>query len=102
MPASVQSVIKEVLYYLRSNGSDNNKDWFVGISHDPLETIITKHYVDEEKDLWVYRECLNPKDAKDVLRYFTETLKCDGNKDGETSNDNKYVYAYKKNSRTNP
>ena len=101
MPASVQSVIKELSYYLRSNGS-NNKEWFVGISHDPLETIITKHYVDEEKDLWIYRECLSPKDAKDVLRHFTETLKCDGDKNNETSSDNKYVYAYKKNGRTEP
>ena len=101
MPANVQSVIKEISYYLRSNGS-NNGDWFVGTSHDPLETIITKHYVDEEKDLWIYRECLTPNDAKDVLRYFTGTLKCDGDKGGEIPSDAKYIYAYKKNGRTSP
>lgn len=101
MPASVQSVIKEISYYLRSNGTDN-REWFVGRSYDPLETIITKHCVDEAKDLWIYRECLNPADAINVLRYFTETLKCDGDRNTETPSDSKFIYVYKKNSRTTP
>lgn len=101
MPASIQSIIKEISYYLRSNGSDC-KDWFVGLSHDPLETIITKHSVDEEKDSWIYRECLSHKDALDVLKYFREILKCDGSKVLETQDEAKYVYAYKKNDRTEP
>ena len=98
MPANVQSIIREISYYLQSNGYDNRM-WYIGLSVDPLESMITKHGVDEEKDLWIYRECLTPDDAIFVRGQLMKTLKCDG-EERNPENGEKYVYVYKKNSRT--
>lgn len=103
MPANVQSVISELLYYVRSNDRDM-KNWYVGLSNDPLETIIVEHGLDEEKDQWVYRQCLTHEDAQKVLSHFVITLGCTTNSQiGKGIKDQaKFVYLYKKQKHTNP
>lgn len=79
------------------------KKWYVGLSSDPLETIIIKHGLDEEKDQWIYRQCLSSTDAQKVLRHFVVTLGCVT--DNETLSEKehlKFVYLYKKKKHTNP
>ncbi len=75
--------------------------WFVGFSIDPLETMIVTHGVDEEKDLWIYRECLSATDAKLVISQLRSLNKCDSI-DTLQKPEEKYVYVYKKNARTTP
>jgi len=75
--------------------------WYVGIAQDPKARLFNDHSVDQKNDAWIYRTALGEKVARDVEEYFINTLGTDGDTGGGDEN-TKSVYAYKKNSHTNP
>jgi hypothetical protein len=98
---SVQQIKYDILLYMKEFGG-GFEDWYVGISSDPLETLLEEHQVDRDKDPWLYKQALTFKAARTVHQYFLNILHSDGLpvNDGDKQMD--CVYAYMKSERTKP
>ena len=98
---SVQQIKYEILAYIKEFGGDFS-EWYVGVSGDPLNTMLDRHRVDKEADIWLYKQALTFRACRTVQRYFLERLRTDGASvsSGEESED--CVYLYKKSERTSP
>ena len=100
----MQTILRErieILAYIKEFGGDFD-EWYVGISGDPLTTMLDRHHVDKEEDIWLYKQALTFNACRTVQRYFLERLRTDGVAvtSGEESED--CVYLYKKSERTSP
>jgi hypothetical protein len=98
MAKSVETVKREINEHIQNRGGAYS-DWYVGIASDPRDRLFNDHNVSKENGHWVFRECENADDARDVEYYFVYTLRTDGGPGGG-DNTTKYVYAYRKTSRT--
>ena len=98
---SVQQIKYEILAYIKEFGGDFH-DWYVGIASDPKNTMFETHSVDEEDDIWLYKQALTFAACKTVQTYFLEKLKTDGEAVIEGNEDTDCVYLYKKSERTRP
>ncbi len=98
---SVQQIKYEILAYMKEFGGDFH-DWYVGIASDPKDTMFKTHSVDEEDDIWLYKQALTFAACKTVQTYFLETLKTDGKAILDGNEDTDCVYLYKKSDRTSP
>ena len=79
----------------------SHSDWYVGIAQDPVKRLFDDHAVNRQTDAWIYDYACTSDTARNIEKYFVETLGYDGGPGGgdETTN---AVYAYKKNYHTNP
>ena len=98
---SVQQIKYEILAYIKEFGGEFH-DWYVGIASDPKNTMFETHRVDEEDDIWLYKQALTFAACKTVQTYFLEKLKTDGKAVTEGNEDTDCVYLYKKSERTHP
>lgn len=97
---SERKIAGEIEAYITKSGSPN-ADWYVGIAAVPRERLFKEHSLHEKGDLWIYREAESATSARKVEQYFIESLNTNGGGGGGGAN-TKYVYAYRKNSHTNP
>ena len=101
MVYSVQQIKYEILAYIKEFGGDFN-DWYVGVSADPKKEMFHRHSVDEEDDIWLYKQALTFKACNTIQRYFLETLNTDGKPVTNGDEDTDCVFLYKKSTRTTP
>lgn len=101
MVYSVQQIKYDILAYIKEFGGDFS-DWYVGISADPKKTMFEEHCVDQENDIWLYKQALTFTACKTIQDYFLQILKTDGIAITEGDEDTDCVYLYKKSERTNP
>ena len=101
MVFSVQQIKHEILAYIKEFGGEFG-DYYVGVSADPMDALLTMHKIDKDKDPWLYKQALTHRAARTVQSYFLERLKADGTPvmDGDETID--CVYIYKKSAGTNP
>ena len=91
-------LVKRIRMYMSKFDGDYS-DWFVGIAKDVDEELFEKHKVDEN-GIWISFGADTDEIAKEVEKYFL-----DKNTDGnpvKLDENVRIVYAYKKNSKTNP
>jgi len=100
MSNSSDKIISDIKDYIRNNGSVYSS-WYVGIAKDPRDRLFNGHNVHQNGDAWIYREAESSQVARDVENYFINTLGTDGGPGGGDWQSNN-VYAYKKNSHTDP
>jgi len=93
-------LIREISDYLKQSGG-NPREWYVGISQDARKRLFQDHSVDEKKDSWIYRTADSNKEARESEDYFLNKVGTDGGPGGGDTSST-MVYAYKKNSHTNP
>ena len=98
---SVQQIKYEILAYIKEFGGDFD-DWYVGVSADPRQTMFKQHSVDQEDDIWLYKQALTFAACKTVQQYFLNTLNTDGDAVHHGDEDTDCVYLYKKSERTLP
>lgn len=101
MIRSVQQIKFEMFGYIKEFNSDFGA-WYVGIASDPQAVMQSRHAVDLEKDIWLYKQALSFAACRAVQRYFFEKLKTDGDPVSSGSEDMDCVYLYKKSERTRP
>ncbi len=75
--------------------------WYVGITETPRERVFQDHKVKEKTDAYIWRKAESANVAGNVEDYFVNTLCTDGGTGGGTDSSD-FVYAYKKNSHTDP
>jgi len=93
-----KTVIKRIESYMSKFEGDYS-NWYVGITNDLDEELFEKHKVDE-KGIWISFGADTEEVAYKVQKYFL-----DKKTDGiirDLQMDSRIVYAYKKNSKTNP
>lgn len=81
-------------------GTDDYSDWYVGITNDIDRRLYDEHQVDKKQDKWIH----SPADSKDIAQEVEEYF-LDKGMDGDTGggyNNTTHVYAFKKNSHTDP
>lgn len=100
MTQSEEEIKREIKEYMHNCGGAYSS-WYVGISEDPKDRLFNGHNVDKESDYWIYRTATSSEAARRIEQYFVEILGTDGGAGGGDE-DAKAVYAYKKNSHTNP
>lgn len=91
------SIISDFEKYV---GIDDYSDWYVGITNDIDRRLFDEHKVDKKLDRWIY----SPAESKDVAQEVEEFF-LDKGMDGATGGGNAdtiHVYAFKKNSHTDP
>ena len=98
---SVQQIKFEIFAYVKEFGADFS-DWYVGISHDPKKALFEDHELDEQNDIWLYKQAMSFAACETVQKYFLETQNTEGNKLVAASEDTDCVYAYKKSENTKP
>ena len=74
-------------------------NWYVGIASDPKDRLFNDHNVNEKPGIWIFQECENDSVARDIEKYFVDTMKTKGGSGGGDE-DSIYVYAYKITSTT--
>ncbi len=94
------SIINNIKSYIDNVGGSYS-EWYVGISKDARYRLFVEHSVDENSDNWIYRTAFNSEIARQVEKYFLDIIGTDGGTGGGDDSTN-MVYAYKKNSHTNP
>jgi len=100
MAKSEEEIRAEIKAYIDRNGGPYSS-WYVGIAADARERLFNNHGVDEKNDFWIYQTCSSSDIARNVEAYFVNELSTDGGTGGGGDDTDK-VYAYKKNSHTNP
>jgi len=98
MAKSAETVKREIKAHILNRGGAYS-DWYVGIASDPRDRLFNDHNVSKDNGQWIFRECEDSAVARDVEDYFVNTLGTDGGLGGG-DNTTKYVYAYRKTSRT--
>lgn len=98
--ASEEQIKEDIKSYIDDHGGQYNR-WYVGISDNARKRLFDDHNVDEDSDLWIYRTASSATVARRVEDYFVNELGTDGGTGGGDENSNQ-VYAYKKNSHTDP
>lgn len=93
-------IIAAITKHIKDRGGEL-KDWYVGITEDAEERLFKGHNVDKENDKWIYRTAKNSKEARELEKYFIDSLRTDGGPGGGDDDADK-IYAYKKSSNTNP
>ncbi len=91
----IRTTIKE---YIDGWGGQYSS-WYVGIAANPRDRLFSDHGVNEE-GAWIFDSCASSAAARHVEEYFIN-LGCDGGTGGGDES-TKAVYAYMKQSHTNP
>lgn len=94
------NIINEIKQYIDNCGGSYSS-WYLGISNDAKYRLFVGHKVNENTDNWIYRIAINSDVAREIEEYFIEHIGTDGGTGGGDDSTN-MVYAYKKNSHTNP
>jgi hypothetical protein len=76
-------------------------EWYVGIAKDPKQRLFKDHNVNEDTDKWIHVGASSSTVARNVEDYFVSKLGTDGGSGGGDSS-TIHVYAYRKNSHTDP
>ena len=96
---SKQTIIVVIEKHIASmDGSYSN--WYIGISNDAERRLFEEHKVSKENGKWIYRTANSDYIARDVEQYFI-AKDCDGGSGGGDEGSD-MVYAYKKDSHTEP
>lgn len=94
------TIIKELKDHIAKRGGAYS-DWYTGIAEN-AEKRLDEHSVNrKEGDKWAFRTAISSDVAREIEKFFVETLDTDGDQGGGTDA-TKSVYVYKKNSHTNP
>jgi len=94
-----QQIVNEISDYMKKCGGVY-REWYIGISSDARNRLFNGHGVKENGDYWIYRGADTNQDARDVEQTFLKAGCAGGTGGGDWTS--KSVYAYKKNSHTNP
>ncbi len=92
-----QKIVQDFKEYI--NGGSYNS-WYIGITSDINQRLFIDHNVLEKGGTWIHASADSNDIARSVEKYFLD-LGCDGGTGGG-DNTSETVYAYKKNSNTNP
>ncbi len=95
-----ETIKNEIKNHISKRGG-TYPDWYVGITNDTDRRLFQEHNVSEKNDIWTRKNSGTLSKAEKIENYFTGELVTDGAPGGGQS-DSIYVYAYKKNSHTNP
>lgn len=93
-----QQIIADFQNWIFKNGN-MYREWYIGITSDINQRLFTDHCVNQI-DIWVHAPADSNEIARSVEKYFLN-LGCDGDTGGGDFSST-IVYAYKKNSRSNP
>ena len=95
-----EKIIEEIKTHMSGCGGYYSS-WYVGISKDSRNRLFNEHAVNEKTDSWIYRIAASSDIARQIEEYFVYVLGTDGGPGGGDK-DARSVYAYRKNSHTNP
>lgn len=98
---SVQQIKYEILAYIKEFGGDFH-DWYVGVAADPKNEMFHQHKVNEQDDIWLYKQALTFKACNTIQQYFLVKLNTDGVPVTSGTEDTDCVYLYKKSDKTTP
>ena len=97
MAKSKKEIIKDIQNYITKRGGAIN-GWYVGIAAKPRERLFDDHSVDEENDVWIYRQASSSSVAREIEKHFLDKGARGGMGGGD--DDTKSVYAYRISSHT--
>lgn len=100
MPKSKEEIIVDIKAHIKKSGCSYSS-WYVGISKDARDRLLSGHKV-KEKNAWrIHMQASSTQIAREIEDYFVNTLGTDGGPGGGDE-DADMVYAYKKESYTDP
>ncbi|NQT81050.1 MAG: hypothetical protein HQ555_11755 [Candidatus Aminicenantes bacterium] len=100
MPKGRQEIIDDIKEHIDKSRFPYSS-WYVGISKDARDRLFNGHKVNEKDAWWIYRQASSTQTAREIEDYFVNTLGTDGGPGGGDE-DADMVYAYKKESYTEP
>ncbi len=100
MTKTKQEILDDIKAHISEEGSGYSS-WYVGISKDAKDRLFNEHDVKEEGDWWICCEASSSSAAREIEDYLVNALGTDGGVGGGDE-DSDQVYAYRKESHTNP
>ncbi len=100
MKKEKEQIKQEILAHINKEGGAKSS-WYVGITQNIEQRLFGDHKVQKENAWYAFREAMNSTEAREIEKYFIETIGTDGGTGGG-DNDASWVYAYKKTSQTDP
>ncbi|MFH2068271.1 MAG: hypothetical protein ABII89_02250 [Candidatus Omnitrophota bacterium] len=101
MAYTKEQIIADITDYISKSGVKYWNEVYVGVSKDVKDRLFNGHGVIEQSDKWIYRQATSSAVARDIESYFINTLGATGGTGGGDDTAD-YVYAYKKESHTDP
>ena len=95
---SHEQILSEIISHAEK-GYSIPSDWYVGITHSPIQTLFQIHRVDRQNGFWIYRTAGSKEEARKIK---DELLERGFVTKPELINDGTVVFAYKKTNTTIP
>jgi len=95
-----EQIIHEIETHIANVGGPYN-EWFLSVTDKPKYALFTTHKLRTTGDAWIARKAKDDLQAWDVEEYFRTVCKTHG-RQGASSLDHVYVYAYRMKPHTKP
>ena len=99
MPSNPGRIIGDIKSFMSRHDEDYSH-WYIGVTDDPITSLLEDHKVDINVDLWLCSEAFTDQEARNVEERFVKEWGMDG--DCAESDSGRFVYAYLKSANTEP
>jgi len=94
MAKTKEQIVSDLKIYIRDLGGEYSK-WYIGIAADARKRLFDDHKVEERGGKgWIFRKCESSDIAREIEKYFIDTLGTAGGSGGGDDDTDK-IYAYK-------
>ena len=91
----MKDIIRDITEFMIARGGYYYQ-WCVGITSEPRKRLFADHNLDEERDVWISRDCGSETTAGEVERHFLESGCQESTRVGEPSSTHVYLYKISK------
>lgn len=99
MPSGTGRIIGDIQSFVSRHGEDY-RNWYIGITADPLTRLLEEHKIDVNVDQWLCAEAFSNKEANLVLQRFINEFGMTGSCDVDDKGC--FIYAYRMGDHTQP
>jgi hypothetical protein len=92
-------IINTLDEFIRKN-SFTYHDWYVGLAVNVEENLFNEHQLNPETDVWIFKEIPDEKEGVRIREYFLNMGCVSGISD--MTDRARYVYLYRRSSKSNP
>lgn len=95
MSFSVQQIKFEFFAYIKEFDVEFS-NWTICASSNPKEDLTALHHAHLEQDYWIFKPAVSEIAARNIVKYFTQTLTCQPGIESTSTVQKSHVYLFRK------